>query len=547
MMWKSTVIAAIESLKKSIAGINQNFEKLQKQMELQDRIANETQQDLRSKCTHGELEMVENRFHAYATKDAVDKVEKRLGDYSLQISTEALEVTLKQTVAQLNLHWRGPQIEANIQAVKDWVSAEFANFAKRDDTSHAIKHLEADIKEHDDKVSRALATTEDRYRTLSERVASIYVELNSEIDTMATKESLDDVSERLQEYAKLPELRSLREDTLPKLKFCVDSIDAFYERLNTQDAGIQRIDELLLDKASKYDIVVVNSRIELCQSKDKAASEQHKLIERMEWIQRRLEHYVETESARLSQFRPPDYTEVFHGINNSLTMKADQVDFEEIRGKMADREKTENLGVLQERLQKQLEYLAVTALGMAKLSLSDPKPGESRTLKAQQKSQILVQAEHLWQWIITNEMPPAISPPEGTELSASCQSGSLLPIIYPTSPTKTNLRHPPAVPPFMASTRFSQSQHSGSCSAAMGIPRPSRNQMNVTGNPSTKSSTQEGDELSLVSVRNGWSPSASPPVSRQSLTRKSMLHTTAMKGFAAGPNSTELPPDNSQQ
>ena len=103
---------------------------------------------------------------------------------------------------------------------------------------------------------------------------------------------------------------------MPKLKFCVDSIKAFDQRLRAQDTNsehvpsscecsfrklnnaalhcpaqrcckqddaIQRVDEVLLDKAGrwckgqarltfktqagKYDIVIINSRIEQCIQK----------------------------------------------------------------------------------------------------------------------------------------------------------------------------------------------------------------------------------------------------------------------------------------
>mmetsp|Transcript_68106 Transcript_68106/g.156273 ORF Transcript_68106/g.156273 Transcript_68106/m.156273 type:complete len:163 (-) Transcript_68106:72-560(-) len=44
--------------------------------------------------------------------------------------------------------------------------------------------------------------------------------------------------------------------------------------------------------------------------------------------------------------------------------------------------------------------------GLSKLALSDTRGGESKTIRAQQKGQLMMQAEAVWGWILHNSPPP---------------------------------------------------------------------------------------------------------------------------------------------
>merc|ERR1719224_253339 len=124
-------------------------------------------------------------------------------------------------------------------------------------------------------------------------MTSIYTELNDDLSKRALADNLTDVKQDMKKYSLRAETDAFQQDCVPKLKFCVDSIQAFDERLQTQDGAIQRVDEVLLDKASKYDIVVANSRIEQCMNKDRAMKEFQKMYERLEWMTKRLEHSLQ--------------------------------------------------------------------------------------------------------------------------------------------------------------------------------------------------------------------------------------------------------------
>merc|ERR1712176_1662438 len=82
----------------------------------------------------------------------------------------------------------------------------------------------------------------------------------------------------------------------------------------------------------------------------------------------------------------------------------------------ANRIDADELAKLQETIHKQLEYLSVTTFGLSKLALTEAKVGDSKTIRTQQKAQVLMQSEALWHWILHNEPPPnldTLRPPPG--------------------------------------------------------------------------------------------------------------------------------------
>merc|ERR1712187_97711 len=99
------------------------------------------------------------------------------------------------------------------------------------------------------------------------------------------------------------------------------------------------------------------------------------------------------EAERLAEFKPPDYTEAFEKIQDSLVLKADRADLQELNSLKANRIDADELARLQEQVHRQLEYLAVTTHGLAKCALTEPKRGDNATIRTQQKSQVLMQSE----------------------------------------------------------------------------------------------------------------------------------------------------------
>merc|ERR1719324_1121842 len=416
--------------------IDKKLEACVKEKVVQDRLIRETQDALQDKVAVAELNMFEAKFAGYTTKLEHQEVINMLSHYTRIDVTERVAESVKVLGVQFDDYTRTAKIEEQLQELRDWVNSELMNYAKADTTRSKIDELQTQIREQVLAFERVHSLMDDKIRGLSDRMTSIYTELNEDINRRALADNLQDVQKDLRKYALRAETDAFQQDCVPKLKFCVDSIKAFDDRLRAQDGAILRVDEVLLDKAGKYDIVVANSRIEQCFAKDKAMTEFQKMYERLEWMNKKVEHYIETETERFQQFQPPDYTPVFEDINTRILLKADKADMVEMYQLKANRIDSDELAKLQDTIHRQLEYLSVTAFGLSKLVLVEPKPGENSRIRAQQKSQVLMQSEALWHWILHNDPPKNLDTlrPPGSK-PVQHQANSLRELTNQTSPT----------------------------------------------------------------------------------------------------------------
>lgn len=397
-------------------GIEKKLEACVKEKAVQDRLIRETQDALQDKVAVAELNMFEAKFAGYTTKLEHQEVINSLSHYARVDVAERIAESVKVLGTQFDDYTRTAKIEQQLQEVRDWVSDELQHYAKSRSTLDKLDELQTLIRDQSLGFERVHASVDDKIRGLSDRVTSIYTELNTDLHQRALAEDLREVQNSLRKYALRAETDAFQQDCVPKLRFCVDSIKAFDDRLRAQDDAIQRVDEVLLDKAGKYDIVVVNSRLEMCFQKEVGMKEFQKMYERLEWINKKFTQYMDGEADRLDQFRPPDYTPMFEDMSAKIALKADKADLVEMCQLKANRIDADELAKLQDTIHRQLEYLSVTTFGLSKLVLTEAKNGESKTIRAQQKAQVLMQSEALWHWILHNEPPPnldTLRPPPG--------------------------------------------------------------------------------------------------------------------------------------
>jgi len=372
---------------------------------IQDRILRETQDALLDKVAVSELNMFEAKFAGYTTKIEHQEVLNLLSQYTRTDVSERIAESVRALGTRFEDYTRTASIDFQFQEVRDWVADELQNYAKFQATLQKFDDFESKMKAQTLSFERMHAMVDDKARALSDRITSIYSEFHADINERALETDLRGLHNEMSKYAVRMDVEVFQQDCIPKLKFCVDSIKHFDDRLTVQDNAIQRVDEVLLDKAGKYDIVVLNSRIEQCATKDKAHQEFGTMWERLDWMNKRLEQYIDAEHDRLARFKPPDYTKIFEEIQTRIALKADKADLVEIYQLKANRIDADELSKLQDLIHRQLEYLSVTTFGLAKLSLTG-EDKESRTIRQQQKSQVLRQSEALWHWVIHNESPP---------------------------------------------------------------------------------------------------------------------------------------------
>lgn len=397
---------AIDRLKGSQTQLEKKLDTVVKEKAVQDRLIRETQDALLDKVSLAELNMFEAKFAGYTTKLEHQQILNALSDYATIDVAERIAENMKVLSTRFDDYTRTARLEQQLQEVRDWVGDELQNYAKVAHTTTRIEELAVNIKEQSQLFDSVYATNNDQLRGLSDRLTSMYSELANDLQQRAMYDDLQETKNSLKKYALRVETDAFQQDCVPKLRFCVDSIKEFDGRLTSQDDAIQRVDEVLLDKAGKYDIVTINSRIEQCVQKDNATKEFHTIYDKLDRFNKRFEDYVEQESKRLDEFRPPDYGPKFEELNQKVALKADKADLVEMYQLKANRIDADELAKLQDTIHRQLEYLSVTTFGLCKLCLAEVKQGESKTLRMQQRTQVLMQSEALWNWILHNEPPP---------------------------------------------------------------------------------------------------------------------------------------------
>ncbi|CAJ1355992.1 unnamed protein product, partial [Effrenium voratum] len=384
---------SIDRLKGNQTQLEKKLDTVVKEKAVQDRLIRETQDALLDKVSLAELNMFEAKFAGYTTKLEHQQILNALSDYATLDVAERIAENIKVLSTRFDDYTRTAKLEQQLQEVRDWVGDELQNYAKVAQTTSRIEELSVHIKEQSLVFDRVYATNNDQLRGLSDRITSMYSELANDLQQRAMYDDLQETKNSLKKYALRAETDAFQQDCVPKLRFCVDSIKAFDERLRAQDDAIQRVDEVLLDKAGKYDIVIINSRVEQCLQKEAAMKEFHMLYDKLERFNKRFEDYVEQESKRLDEFRPPDYGPKFEELNQKVALKADKADLVEMYQLKANRIDSDELAKLQDTIHRQLEYLSVTTFGLSKLCLAEAKQGESKTLRMQQRTQVLMQSE----------------------------------------------------------------------------------------------------------------------------------------------------------
>eukprot|EP00439_Symbiodinium_sp_Y106_P036156 s2963_g4.t1 len=397
---------AIDRLKGTQTQLEKKLDTVIKEKAVQDRLIRETQDALLDKVSLAELNMFEAKFAGYTTKLEHQQILNALSDYATLDVAERIAENMKVLSTRFDDYTRTAKLEQQLQEVRDWVGDELQNYAKVAQTTMRIEELAVHIKEQSLVFDQVYASNNDQLRGLSDRITSMYSELANDLQQRAMYDDLQQTKNSLQNYALRKETDAFQQDCVPKLKFCVASIEAFDRRLGQQDDAIQRVDEVLLDKAGKYDIVIINSRIEQCLQKEAAMKEFHGMYDKLQKFNKRFDEYIEQESARLDEFRPPDYGPMFEDLNQKVALKADKADLVEMYQLKANRIDADELAKLQDTIHRQLEYLSVTTFGLSKLCLAEVKQGESKTLRMQQRTQVLMQSEALWHWILHNEPPP---------------------------------------------------------------------------------------------------------------------------------------------
>mmetsp|Transcript_6640 Transcript_6640/g.15912 ORF Transcript_6640/g.15912 Transcript_6640/m.15912 type:complete len:613 (-) Transcript_6640:37-1875(-) len=405
----------LERTKSQCNSLDQKFEMVMKEKSLQDRVIREMHDSIVDKAEVSELSQLTAMFDSYATKNELRNVVSSLRSYAQVEALERVNDYTKSLSRRFDDYARSAQVEQKLQDTRDFVLAELEQYALVETTTRRIQEVSQELTEQKLSSSRSFRDFDTKLRSLADRLVAMYQELSDDLSKRAFSGQVDELRSDLKKYAQAVDLERFRRDIVPKVEFCVTSVHDFESRLTTQDGAIQKIDTTLLDKASKTDVQVVRSIADQGLGSDSLRDDIRLLKHNYAALAESVDHFVRGEAERFLEFRGPDHTETFDRISQALSKKAEKADILEVLETKANRLDADELGKLQAVVHQQLEYLSTTMLAIAKLSLTEGRT-ESKTMRAQQKSQAMMQAEALCAWVLNNQPPPnlqAISRPPG--------------------------------------------------------------------------------------------------------------------------------------
>merc|ERR1719247_742581 len=285
---------AHEEVKANLITVDKRLETFAREKEMSDRVMREMQDNLHDKATLTELHLFEAKFANYTPREDHQALIELLGEFTRVEVTEKLAEFVKSISVKFEEYLRPPQVEMMLQDMNEKIRAELVKYAKVETTEKDIRDMESELKDASVNHERALHVIEEKMRALADKVTSVYSELNDEVQRRALQTKIDDINASLKGYALQSDQSNFKQECLPKLKFCMETINQFTDRLSAQDNAIMRVDEVLLQKASKWDVKVVSDKNDQLITKEAAMREFAAVRVMIDRMQASLDHYVST-------------------------------------------------------------------------------------------------------------------------------------------------------------------------------------------------------------------------------------------------------------
>jgi len=386
--------------------LDDRIDQVKPQLERLEMMIDEIRTALKPLATVESVEAVDSKYDRLAaTKEDINHIKASIRGFAGAETVEQLRDYVEGIKEKFTHYTETSVAKGWVDDLQEWVAEEMKRFPDKGPVAEEFKAISEKLTRHVGSTNDNFGAVKDAHRMLGNKVAANHLEIHEDLKTRAYQKDMTVLTAELQRYCLAETVANFSGDWVPKLKFCVDAIEQFHERLNAQDDAIQVVEEAMLQKATKYDVVVVSSRIEHCLGKERGLKEFQKVQDRIDWLTRKLEQFVATEADRFAQHRGPDPKDRIDQLVRAMDDKADKILVVDVYKLMPQRRDVDAMLNKMERLQGMFDYLANTCAGMAKTSLGEPKTGESKAARATQKQAVLAQAEALWSWVIGLPQP----------------------------------------------------------------------------------------------------------------------------------------------
>jgi hypothetical protein len=255
------------------------------------------------------LKEVEKKTEAQA-----NDLKVRASDLQGQLGNQLAGLkSLQATVAEHSAFLAGPPIREQVETLcKEVQSRQLAKDDLLAEALESCKQLNAPLRSQMQSLSRdvdikvnGLAKTDNQLRkelqevrqitsAQAEHLQELARETNARLETCADKIGVqtqwDQIDDR---FRKMDSHHfDLREMVTHKLREMVERIRVLQSIFTDHEHALQHHAEEMLNRSTKYDIVLVNNRIDLCARKDKVESEIKEIMTKLTWQNGKMEQLL---------------------------------------------------------------------------------------------------------------------------------------------------------------------------------------------------------------------------------------------------------------
>eukprot|EP00920_Eleutheroschizon_duboscqi_P002688 GHVT01006275.1.p1 GENE.GHVT01006275.1~~GHVT01006275.1.p1 ORF type:complete len:452 (+),score=127.43 GHVT01006275.1:1098-2453(+) len=217
---------------------------------------------LRLKAEEAEVEQREQSLKGQlATKEDLLKFERRLNGCALVETAESLEATVRQLQGASDLLDSKKSVDAKLQELGDRLLASISTCATADALQKQATTFKLSVERVDRRVAVVASGVEANAAEARQALRAAIAALEAKVEVLAPEEAVEDIRIRLGEFARTTDVEAVRSLVLPRMEAGEKTVSALEQRQSVQQSALLRLDELLLDKASKFETSSMHRQI----------------------------------------------------------------------------------------------------------------------------------------------------------------------------------------------------------------------------------------------------------------------------------------------
>ena len=364
--------------------------------ELEDKSSLEEVNDIKQKIKQfsyqSDVEAIKKDLIYKAPRDSIEKLSKQI---------KTLETTIENYVDKSNLEDIKSEIQFKLEAYVD------LNFLNQEDFLSFKESYNLTKTKIDEDFKGLIHKFDTQHQVFKKSLSK----LHEEFAEKPWKKGMQKVQQEVKLCSRLGDFKDLERAVYPKLVAYKDEVDIFAKKIYTFEAILQRYDEILLEKASKDDVKLINNQIlTLTKSSDfkettidirRKISGMECEIQDLTQLLKVLDSTAASLATRIENLKKENKEAAsvasnLNSIRAGLQEKVDKIDFHQLIDNTGSKEEMSIVIEKIEKFQKQFELITILSHTLCRTLLNS---GESSALIAQQRQDVYRKMAGLLNWV----------------------------------------------------------------------------------------------------------------------------------------------------